>query len=325
MTILSDLLGIEIPIIQAPTGSIAGQELAAAVTAAGGLGSLGLTWTGKADALAAIAAIRQLTDRPFMVNYALSFEPVTFRAALRAGAPVVGFSWGDPGRLVAEAHDAGALVGVQVANARGATQAIESGADFLLCQGVEAGGHVQSATPLAELLDGVKRVSGAVPIVAAGGIGDAAGIADALMAGADGVMLGTRFVATQQSRAHPEYKKRLIGAQEGATALTICFDGGWPHAPHRVLRNSTLERWEAAGCPPPGSRPGEGDVLGTVETGATVCRYEDTAPRLGMRVDAEAMALYAGTGVGLIHDLPSAGDLVRALWRGCESVLASRV
>jgi nitronate monooxygenase len=322
MSSLCSLLGIVVPIIQAPTGSVAGPELAAAVSQAGGLGSLGVTWASESDLSYAMRSVKRATNLPFMVNYALSFDPSTLDLALQLGAPVVSFSWGSPDVLVERVNMSGALVGVQVANAGGAKRALDSGADFLICQGLEAGGHVQSTRPLYDVLESVRSVAGTeVPLVAAGGLATGKDIADAIRAGADGVMIGTRFVATQESRAHEVYKQLLVEAGEASTALTVCFDGGWPHAPHRALRNSTLEAWETAGCPPPGTRPGEGDVLGHTEAGSSLLRYEDTAPRKGMEADAEAMALYAGTGVARIAELPNASDLVRSLWGEAQSLL----
>ncbi len=137
-------------------------------------------------------------------------------------------------------------------------------------------------------------------------------------------MLGTRFVATQESRAHTIYKQKLAQSTGTDTALTVCFDGGWSYAAHRVLRNSTLERWEATGCPPHGLRPGENETTGANAQGEAILRYEDTAPRQGFTGDVEAMCLYAGTGCAFIHDLPSASDLIPLLWRECEAALAER-
>jgi NAD(P)H-dependent flavin oxidoreductase YrpB (nitropropane dioxygenase family) len=193
------------------------------------------------------------------------------------------------------------------------------GVDFVICQGQEAGGHVQSSTPLSLLLPKVLSVIGGdLPVAAAGGLATGADIAGVLRLGANAAMLGTRFVATQESSAHPDYKRRLLEAGEGQTALTICFDGGWPNALHRVLRNSTLEAWEAAGSPLPGQRPGEGDEIGRNSAGNIIRRYDDVAPRPGMTGTIEAMALYAGTGVAKAKDLPSAGELVRRLWHEVE-------
>jgi nitronate monooxygenase len=315
MNRLCEMLGLEIPLLQAPTASIAGPELAAAVSAAGALGSMGLTWTPPDAAAEHIRHVRAATDRPFMVNFALAFEPVSLPAAMEAGAPVVSFSWGDPEPYLPLVRAAGAKVGIQVGNAAGARRALALGMDFVICQGVEAGGHVQSSTLLDRLLAAVlEEIGEAVPVVTAGGIADGAGIARALKTGAQAAMLGTRFVATQESRAHPEYKTRLVESAGDGTALTVCFDGGWPHAPHRVLRNATLEMWEGAGCPSPGRRPGEGETVAFAASGEPVLRYEDTAPRAGMTGNVGEMALYAGTGISAIADLPHAGELVRRLW-----------
>jgi nitronate monooxygenase len=316
-------LGVEIPILQAPTASIAGPELAAAVSIAGGLGGMGVTWSTPQEAAAAVREVRRQTDRPFQVNFALAFEPVSLDAVLEAGPPVVSFSWGDAGPLVRRVKEAGAYVGVQVGNIEGAQRILDAGVDYLVCQGVEAGGHVQSTTPRDILLEQVLAIAGTVPVVAAGGIADERDVATAMANGAHGVMLGTRFVATLESRAHPDYKRRLVAAQSGMTSLTVCFDGGWPHAPHRVLRNSTLEEWEAAGCLPPGRRPDEGDVVGVSQGGDPILRYEDTAPRTGMSGNIEAMALYAGKGVGRVQDLPPAGEVVQRLWAGAQALLNS--
>src|SRR5262249_4902020 len=153
----------------------------------------------------------------------------------------------------------GATVGVQVGTARAAQLAIEEGCDFVICQGLEAGGHVQSSTPLGELLAAVVNVAGEIPVVAAGGLADAADVRRVLNASAEAVMLGTRFVATHESRAHPDYKQALIESDGSNTVMTGCFDGGWPYAQHRVLRNRTLQHWEDGGCAPSGKRAGEGD------------------------------------------------------------------
>ena len=314
MNNLCRLLGIDIPILAAPTGSIAGPELAAAVSAAGGLGAMGLTWTSPEIAAGWVRQVKVQTCRPFQVNFALAFSPVALDEILDAGAPVITFSWGDPAPYMERVRAAGAKIGIQVTNALGARRAIDLGADFLICQGIEAGGHVQSSTSLADLLPTVVAEAGDLPVAAAGGIAASTSIAQVLSLGAQGAVLGTRFVATQESRAHDDYKQRLLAAASGQTALTSCFDIGWPQAQHGVLRNSTLETWEAYGCPPHGQRPGEGNEVAYTASGEPILRYEDTAPQQGMTGDIEAMCLYAGRGVGAINDLPKAGELVRRLW-----------
>ncbi len=317
-----DDFGLSVPIYQAPTGSIAGPELAAAVSKAGAMGAMALTWTEPETAAASIREVRRATSNPFMVNFALAFPPKALPAALDAGAPFVTFSWGDPSPYMARVYQAGAKVGIQVTNVAGVRRAIDQGAHFLICQGIEAGGHVQSNTPLAEILAAVVEAAHGVPVIAAGGISGGAGIAGALNMGASGAMLGTRFVASRESRAHVEYKQRLVEAGHQGTALTVCFEGGWPYAAHRVLRNPTLEVWEELGSPPVGRRPGEGDIVGWSATGESIYRYEDTAPRAGMTGNVLDMCLYAGQGVGGIGDIPAAADLVRRLWLECEPCLS---
>jgi nitronate monooxygenase len=285
------------------------------------MGALALTWTEPDMAATHVRQVRaSVGERPFQVNFALAFVPDALPAALDAGAPIVTFSWGDPASFVARVRAAGAHFGVQVTNVAGARRALDLGADFLVCQGIEAGGHVQSSTPLYDLLGRIVGEASGVPVVASGGIGDGADIARALSLGASAAMLGTRFVATRESRAHPAYKQAIVGATAQDTALTVCFDGGWPQAAHRVLRNRTLDDWEAAGCPPTGRRPGENEVIAHAASGEPILRYEDTAPRQGMTGDVPAMCLYAGTSCARIQDVPPAAELVARLWDECCQV-----
>ncbi len=312
-----DFLGLRLPLFCAPTGSIAGPELASAVSRAGAMGAMALTWTDPQTARQHIRQVRAATANPFQVNFALAFAPHSLHAALEEGAPCITFSWGDPAPYLAQVRAAGACIGVQAANRDGARRALDLGADFLICQGIEAGGHVQSTSALETLLPQVIEEAGAAPVVAAGGVGDGAGIARLLGLGASGVMLGTRFVATVESRAHPDYKQMLCDSQAADTALTVCFDGDWPYAAHRVLRTPTLETWEAWGCPPHSHRPGEGDIMGRTQSGEPILRYDSTAPRAGMTGNVLDMCLYAGAGCGAIADIPSASDLVSTLWTDC--------
>jgi len=273
---------------------------------------MGLTWTEPEEARKHVEQVKAGTKNPFQVNFALAFEPKALDAALEAGAPVVTFSWGDPAPHIEKVRNAKALLGIQVTNAEETQAALKHHPDFLICQGTEAGGHVQANKSLWETLPDVLQEAGETPVVAAGGIADGAGISRAMKNGAQGAMLGTRFVATHESRAHTVYKRKLI--QDEDTTLTLCFDGGWPDAKHRVLRNSTLQTWERAGEPKE-NRPGENEIVAYSTSGEKIERYEDTAPREGMSGDIEAMCLYAGEGCRLIRDLPRAGELVERLWR----------
>ncbi len=315
----AESLGLRFPIFQAPVGSVAGPELAAAVSQAGGMGALALTRTSPDDARRLIANVREQTERPFQANFVLAFETQSLAAALEAGVRVVTFSWGLPTSEVPLLKSFGARFGVQTTTAEGARRALDLGADFLICQGVEAGGHVQATRNLDEVLPYIIEAAQGTPVIAAGGIGDGKAIVRVLALGASGAMLGTRFVATRESLAHEIYKGRLVEARAKDTALTVCFDGSWPYAAHRVLRNSTLETWEAAGCPPSGRRPGEGDRIATNPAGRSFLRYEDAPPRADLEGNLEAMCLYAGTSCEDVREILPVRELMERLWQESEN------
>ncbi len=312
--------GLRYPIFCAGFGVAATPELAIAVSNAGGLGALGTGLAVSADALRErISRTKSGTTRPFAVNYLLAVDPATLPVALDAGAPVIQFAWGIPtAEHVAAIRKAGAKMGIQVSTVAGARRALDAGSDYLICQGTEAGGHVQATQALYAVLPALLEEAKTIPVLAAGGIANGAHIRRALLAGASGVLIGTRFVATKEASAHDEYKGALTRAAASDTALTVCFQDGWPNAPHRALRNRTLELWEAAGCPAAGKRPGEGDILATnATTGATKRRYAASTPMQGDRGTILEMSLWAGQGVEAIRDIPSAGELVGRLWKEC--------
>jgi nitronate monooxygenase len=314
--VLMARLGLRYPIANAGMGGAAGPDLAIAVAEAGGLGALGTGLSPVADIVRQrVAKIRSATKRPFAVNFLLAVDPVALPVALDAGAPNIQFSWGIPTRdQVAAIRRSGAKMGIQIGNLTGARRALDAGADYLICQGMEAGGHVQATTALYELLPAVVDLAGVTPVLAAGGVANGGHIRRALRSGASGVVIGTRFVATREAFVHEAHKTALTRAKSADTALTICFRDGW-EAQHRVLRNRTLEMWEAAGCPPPGRRPGEGDVLATnAASGAVKRRYAVAGPAPDDSGALDELALWAGEGVGAIRDIPSAGELVERLW-----------
>ena len=299
-----------VPIWQAPTGSIAGPELCAAVANAGGVGAMGVTWTDRDVAAHWVRQVRAHTKGMFLVNFALAFEPKALSAVLDARPPIVSFSWGDPGRHAELVKSAGAKLAIQVTTGAAARKVLRHAPNFFICQGIEAGGHVEGTLPLPQALAEVLSAADGVPVIAAGGIATREDVQCVLDAGAAGAMLGTRFVACRESRAHPEYKRLLI--ESTATELTTCFSDGWPNAKHRVLANPTLEMWKRAGEPEAPDRPGEADSLALMGS-VPILRYEDTAPRVDMEGNIGEMCLYAGTGVGKIGDVPSAAELVERL------------
>ncbi|WP_049925823.1 NAD(P)H-dependent flavin oxidoreductase [Halopiger goleimassiliensis] len=331
-TPLCEVLGVDYPIVQAPIGSATNPALAAAVSNAGGLGHLAVTWRDIDETERVVRDTRDRTDRPFAVNLVLD-EATTvvdteahLEVVLEAGADVVSFSFGDAEPFVERARDAGATVLQTVGSADEARAAVAAGVDVVVAQGREAGGHVQSEVATTAL---VPRVTDAVgeeaPIVAVGGIGDGRGVVAALALGADGAWLGTRFAATREARIHETYRQRLLESDETDTAYTTAFDKGWPGTPHRVLENETLERWADAGEPAPGERPGEEDVVATTADGTPIERYDEALATPDVDGDIAEMALFAGQSVGLVDDAPSAETVVTDVVAEAEDRLANLV
>jgi NAD(P)H-dependent flavin oxidoreductase YrpB (nitropropane dioxygenase family) len=305
------MLGIRVPVIQAPIGSFSCPALAAAVSEAGGLGTLALSWDSPSRCREKIAATQAATQAPFGINLVLEWEQGDrLNACLEAGVKVVSFFWGDASGYLSIAHEAGAKTMVIVGSSDEAKKAADSGADIIVCQGFEAGGHVRGVAGSIALIPAVVDRVAPLPVVAAGGFADGRGLAAALALGASGVWMGTRFSAATESLAHAEFKQRLVNSGESDTQYLRLFDGGWPNAPHRVLRNSTVEAWSNAGQPEPGMRPHEKQPIGHSPKGTEILRYDDTPPVVGMTGDWEACALYAGQSVGVIHEIKSAASIV---------------
>jgi NAD(P)H-dependent flavin oxidoreductase YrpB (nitropropane dioxygenase family) len=323
-TALCEKLGIEIPIILAAMGLASSPRLAAAVSNAGGLGMLA-PWYADIDVVRRqIRELRALTSRPFAVNLNVAFpQEDRLEACLDEGAPVISFFWNDPAKLVAHAKARGAIVLHTVGNARDARVAADNGVDVIIAQGWEAGGHVRGTVATMPLIPAVVDAVAPVPVVAAGGISDARGLAAALSLGASGAWIGTRFLASEEAAIHPDYRAHLLAATEDDTVyLDDLFDvAGWPDAPHRAIRNSTVAAWEAAGRPPAGKRPGEGDVLATLPDGREVMRYRGAAPIAGLTGDIEAMSMWAGQSVGLVNKVQPAAAIVREISDGAQEVL----
>ena len=309
-------MGIKYPIVQAVIGGST-PDLAAAVSNAGGMGGIGMSWSPEQEVRDYVKATKSLTKAPFAIGYVLSFGASTLPAALDAGAPVIQFSFGTPNKKqIAMIRAAGAKFGMQISTVDGAKQALEAGADYISVQGQEAGGHIQAQGSWRDHLPRILEITGKTPTLVAGGLSNGKDLRDVIGMGASGGIFGTRFAASKEYPSHPEYKKRMINSRPSDTALTVCFDGGWPGAMHRVLRNPTLERWEAAGSQGAGLRPGEGDVVGTIGD-MKFERYNLFPAFVVTQGKVEDMAMYAGLGVGSIKDIQSAGDIVQGIWNEC--------
>jgi nitronate monooxygenase len=279
-------------------GGFTSPKLAIAVSDAGGLGML--TGTVGRDALLA-----QLDVIPAGSTVGVNFlMPFLDQAAVEVAAartPFVEFFWGEPSaELVRRVHAGGARAGWQIGSADEARAAVDAGCDLVVAQGVEAGGHVRGTIGLLPLLDEV-RAAVDVLVVAAGGIGTGRAMAAALAAGADGVRVGTRFVAATESIAHPRYIDALIDATADDTVLTTAFGEGWPDAPHRVLKSAVQA----------------GRSLGSAQSWTSDW---PTATYVGV---VEARALYAGQSVGAVHSRQPAAAIIAGMIAEADAILRS--
>ena len=284
------------------------------------------SWLDLDEVRRSIRETRRLTDRPFAVNLVLEWPQwERLEIALEEDVPVVHFHWGDQGEdpkpYLARLREAGVTVLYTTGSAAEARRAVDSGADVVVAQGWEAGGHVCGDVATLPLVPRVVDAVAPVPVLAAGGIGDGRGLAAALALGADGVWVGTRFLASEEAGLHDYYKERVVGAAETDTVHSTLFDIGWADAPHRTLRTSTVRAWEDAGRPAPGERPGEGEHVVTKASGAEVVRYANEEPVPGMTGDIEALAFFAGQSAGLVADILPAGEIVRRMVAEAEQTL----
>jgi enoyl-[acyl-carrier protein] reductase II len=249
-TRLCDLLGISAPIIGAPFGPWNSVELAAAICAAGGLGSLGTAVRPVGQLQQQWAQLRGLTDRPFAINHQpRPFSPGAFEATLQAQPAVISYHMGDPGDLVDQAHQVGSLWMQQVMDVEQARRAVDRGADIIVAQGGEAGGHSGYVSTLV-LVPQVVEVAGDRPVVAAGGIADGRGLAASLCLGASGVVMGTRFLASTEMAVRSEWKAMIVAAESTDARHSPLVDHilppyNRPHDPSstRVLRTQFAEQW----------------------------------------------------------------------------------
>lgn len=298
-------------------------DLICAVCEAGALGMQGVSWHEPDQMVAEITAIRRRTARPFAVNLVVEWDQHERLArCIDAGAPVVSLFWGDPSAYFPRLRAAGVKTIVTVGSADEAKRAADLGADALCAQGVEAGGHVWNTVGAMVLLPAIVDAVGPLPVIAAGGIADGRGLAAALALGGAGAWVGTRFLATPEANVHVDWKRRILAARETDTVHTELFDLGWPNAPHRALRNSTYDLWDAAGRPKSGSRPGEGEVVARQGDGTPLLRYSDECVKAGATGSIEATCLYAGQSAGLVHDIVPAGDLVRRIGVEAQAALS---
>jgi len=303
-------------------GGVARSELVAAVTQAGGFGFLGMVREPLERIRDEVARVRQATPGAFGVNLIpAATDPVLLRAqidlCIELRIPAVELFWDVQPDVISRFREAGITVVYQVGSAEQAMQAEKAGANALIAQGVEAGGHVWGRQPLAELLDEVLATV-SVPVAAAGGIGCGRDIAQVLAQGAQAAVLGTALIATRESFAHDFHKLRLVAASATDTVLTEDFHINWPrHAAVRVLKNSVTrgDRGDPAS--------GDGTVIGD-EEGRPIYLFSTDSPLRSMSGDYEAMALYAGQGVGHVGAVEPAGQVIARMVAEAAQELRAR-
>ncbi|XP_042495347.1 (3aS,4S,5R,7aS)-5-hydroxy-7a-methyl-1-oxo-octahydro-1H-indene-4-carboxyl-CoA dehydrogenase [Macadamia integrifolia] len=323
------ILGFEYGIVQGPLGpDISGPELVAAVAHAGGIGLLRAPdWESPDYLRGLIRKTRSLTDKPFGVGVVLAFpHEENIKAVIDEKVAVLQVSWGEfPEELVLKAHQAGVKVVQQVGSLEGAKKAINVGVDALIVQGHEAGGHVLGQDGLMALLPRVVDLVGGrnIPVIASGGIVDERGYVAALALGALGICLGTRFVLTEESYAHPIYKRKLIELDE--TAYTDIFGRArWPGAPQRVLKTPFFnDRGHLSEHENEVKQPviGHTTIHGMERE---VRLFAGTVPNATTTGDIESMAMYAGEGVGLIKEIIPAGQVVKRLVEGAQLLIQQK-
>jgi nitronate monooxygenase len=312
-TPLTALLGIRHPILLAPMDVVSGARLTAAVSHAGGFGILGGGYGEKAWLEEETTKLKQLARAPFgvgFITWSLATQPELLDVALNARPRAVMLSFGDPKPFAPRIKKAGALLICQVQDEEIARQALDAGADVLVAQGTEAGGHGASRTTIDIVPAIVDLAAGRAPVVAAGGIGDGRGLAAMMMLGAAGVLLGTRFYASQEADGAEEAKKRLCAASGGSTTRSIIFDMSrnnvWPLPfTGRCLINDHVRRWT-------------GRELELLQNVKTVAAQYAAAKAAG---NFDIAAVIAGEAVGLIHDIPPAADIVDRIVTEADQIL----
>ncbi len=289
-TRFTDLVGCRHPVQLAAMSGIATAALAAAVSNAGGLGMIGVGRSTRAAIDATLADIASLTARgggvPVGAGFIVEFLDRELLDAVVDQLPVIEFFWGRPDPALVPA---GRVTGWQVGSVDEALAAVDAGCRYVVAQGVEAGGHVRGTIALTDLLPAVRAaLDDSISIVAAGGIGTAAHARRAFDLGADAVRVGTRFVAAEESNAHPRYVERLAATNSGETTLTEAFGVNWPDAPHRVLTSSVMAAEQAD------------PVVGAAQLAdgsiREIPRWFVSPPTRNVVGDVDAMALYAGEG-----------------------------
>jgi enoyl-[acyl-carrier protein] reductase II len=312
-TRLTDMLDIEHPVMLAGMGGVSYHQLVAAVSDAGGIGTFGASSMGDGELVREIEALKTLTDKPYGVDL-LTAVPGQLEAGVQAiidgAANIFVAGLGVPREVIDLLHSHNVLVGSMCGKVRHAVAAVASGCDFVVAQGTEGGGHTGTVATMALVPQVVDAVGHQVPVVAAGGLFDGRGLAASLALGADGVWLGTRFIATPEARAVKGYKETLLALPEDGTVVSRAFTG----KTCRVVRNKWTQHFEDH---PDELQPFPQQFIASMKGGANHMGAPD-----GTEVDVDLEFMPVGQGVGGIDELIPAGDVVRSIVADAERILA---
>jgi nitronate monooxygenase/enoyl-[acyl-carrier protein] reductase II len=300
------LLGIEVPILQAGMSTYTSADLVAAVSNAGGLGIIGALGRSPDDLRDEIRRVRALTSKPFGVNHVLcQVDDDAVELTLAQRVPFLALSWGRAEELTKRAHEAGLKVLHQVNTPEEAGVVAAEGADVIIAQGSEGGGHVGTAMSTMALVPQAVDLVRPVPVIATGGIADGRGLAAAIMLGAQGVMMGTRFLATVESHSRGHSKDALLNSLGSQTVASKFYDdvfgSVWPGAQVRTIRNPILDKW--------GRRPEDWQAA-----------VDEIRPAVQAALNNGDFVL-AGQGVGLVHEILPAAEVVNRVAADAEALL----
>ena len=316
-TRICDLLGIPHPIVLGGMGNATTAPLVAAVSNAGGFGTLGTSAFDASTLDREIASIHERTDKPFGINHLLfQIKEDMYAVTLRARPALVAFAWARKDQnlrdYVQRAHDAGCKVMYMAGEVSEALRAADAGADVLVAQGTEAGGHVgwMASLPLVPMM--VKALA-PLPVLCAGGIADGHGLAGALALGAEGVLLGTRFLATHESPLHANFKQAIVDSDGHDTVLTeipdLASQRVWPGAMSRAKRNGFIERWAGR----------EWAVRqDAVEIGKELAKARAAG-------DIDNASLSYGQDAGLIDSIKSVKEVIEEIVAEAEGIMRGRL
>ena len=299
-------------------GGLAGPELVASMSESGCFGVLGTGGLPPEIVGQLIKETKQLTFKPFGANIILPMsDGRDIASCFDEGVEVLILFWGDPQPFIKDAHKRGVFLVIQCGNVEEAVYATSCGADAIIIQGTEAGGHVKGELELQSFITETRRELRKTPLIAAGGIDSGEKIATLIKQEVQAVSLGTRFLASAEARAATRYKEKIVSSSAGDTVLTNLYDVGWKNAKHRVIKTPLYESWHQNGCLKEGERTDEGETIGQIELSSnrtmSVPKYSVFPPVSSFNGNEDELPFYAGKSVDGIHKIEGTGTIVETL------------